>query len=208
MRIGILGSGDVAQTLGTAFAARGHEVTLGTRDAKKLEAWKQRAGPKASVGSFADAARHGEVLVLATLGAAADQAIDLAGAANFEGKLLIDATNQLSGSMPPDTLYGLRDSIGARVQAKLPRAKVVKAFNTVPHVRMAEPRLPGARMLVCGDDAAAKRRVEALLRELGWAGAIDVGGIAEARFLEALTLLWVRAGIALGRWDHVFDVRY
>lgn len=210
MRVGILGSGDVAQALGRGFAARGHEVMLGTRDPKKLEAWRKQVGAKGRVGSFADAARHGEWVVLAVQGAALEQVLDAAGPAGLDGKLVIDATNPLdfSKGMPPTNFTGLDDSLAERVQRKAPRAKVVKAFNTVPNVRMVDPKLPGARMLICGNDAEAKRQVEQLLRDFGWAGAIDIGGVQEARWLEAFVPLWVRAGIATGHWDHVLDVRY
>jgi predicted dinucleotide-binding enzyme len=180
---------------------------LGTREPAKLADFRKEV-PGAKVGSFADAAAHGEVVVLAVLGSAAEQVVDAAGPGHLDGKVLIDTTNPLdySRGMPPGTFLGLDDSLAERVQRKAPRAKVVKAFNTVPNPKMLNPP-SGARMLIAGNDAGAKKRVEALLREHGWAGAIDLGGVQEARWMEAFVPLWVRAGVAIGRWDHIFDVR-
>jgi len=209
-RLGILGSGDVAKALGSGFAKHGYEVKLGTRDPSKLEAWKASTGAKASVGSFAEAAAFGDVVILATHGAATEAAIDLAGTAPFAGKVVIDATNPLdfSHGMPPTLFVGTTDSLGERVQRKLPNAHVVKCFNTVSSIRMIDPKFQHApmRMLICGNDAAAKKRVEGMLREVGWAGALDVGGIDGARWVEALVPLWVRAAQVLDTWEHAFQV--
>lgn len=208
--VGIVGSGDVGQTLGRGFAAHGYAVCLGSRDPAKLAEWRRSAGPSASVGSFAEAAQFGDVVVLATQGAATEAALDLAGPARLAGKLVLDATNPLdfSHGMPPGLFVGLTDSLGERVQRKLPGAHVVKCFNTVGHAKMVDPKFSagGVRMLICGDDADAKRRTEALLRELGWAGTIDVGGIEAARWLEALVPLWVRVGGTLDTWEHAFHI--
>jgi hypothetical protein len=205
MKVGILGSGVVAQALGKGFAAKGHEVKLGTRDPRKLEAWKQATGPKASVGSFADAARHGEVLVLATKGDATLAVLDLAGLERFAGKVLIDATNPLDQGMPPGIFSAPGDSLAERVQRKLPKAKVVKAFNTVPNAAMANAP-QGARLPIAGDDAAAKKQVEAIAHAFGWVP-MDLGGLGSAYWMEAFVPLWVRSCLALGRWDLVFDPR-
>jgi 8-hydroxy-5-deazaflavin:NADPH oxidoreductase len=209
-RIGILGSGDVAKQLGKGFAAHGYDVKLGTREPKKLEAWRKEAGGKVAVGSFAEAASHGPVVILATHGAATESVLDLAGPRNFSGKLVLDATNplDLSHGMPPGLLFGLTDSLGERVQRKLPDAKVVKCFNTVSNLKMTHPEFSSgpARMWICGNDAASKRAAEEILQELGWAGALDVGGIDAARWLEAMVPLWARAGLALGTWEHMLQV--
>ncbi|MFY9716638.1 MAG: NAD(P)-binding domain-containing protein [Thermoplasmata archaeon] len=209
-RIGILGSGDVAKQLGRGFAKHGYDVMLGTRESSKLDAWKKEVGSRAAVGTFAEAAAFGDVVLLATHGAGTEPAIDLAGAAHFAGKLVLDASNPLdfSHGMPPGLFVGTTDSLGERVQRKLPAAHVVKCFNTVGNLTMVDPKIAGGppRMLICGNDAAAKQRTEAILRELGWGGALDVGGIDGARWLEALVPLWVRAGVALNTWEHMFQV--
>jgi len=210
MKVGILGSGDVGQALGRGFASRGHDVMIGSRtpDSDKLKAWVSKAGKGASTGSFADAASHGSVLVLATLGTAAEEVIDLAGPSRFRGKLLIDATNPLdfSKGMPPGLFVGTTDSLGERIQRKLPEAKVVKCFNTVGNSQMIDPTYKDVEMLICGNDNAAKEQVTKILKEFGWKGAIDTGGIEGARWLEALVPLWVRVGIALNNWNNVFRV--
>jgi predicted dinucleotide-binding enzyme len=209
-RIGILGSGDVAKQLGRGFAKHGYEVMLGTRESAKLEAWKKEVGAPATVGSFADAAAFGDVVLLATHGAGTEPAIALAGVARFSGKLVLDASNPLdfSQGMPPGLFVGTTDSLGERVQRKLPTAHVVKCFNTVSNLQMIDPKVAGGppKMLICGNDADAKLRTERILRELGWGGALDVGGIDGARWLEALVPLWVRAGATLNTWEHMFQV--
>lgn len=212
MKVGVLGSGMVGQALGKGFAGRGHDVKLGSRSpgSKELSAWRTGTEGKASTGTFAEAAKHGDLLVLAALGSAVDEVLKLAGPQNFAGKILIDASNPLDHSAggPPGLFVGLTDSLGERVQRALPKAKVVKCFNTVPSAQMVDPKFSGgsARMLICGNDADAKRQVTAILKEFGWPGAIDVGGIDAARWLEAMVPLWVRVGGALNRWDHAFSV--
>ncbi|HYK93288.1 MAG TPA: NAD(P)-binding domain-containing protein [Thermoplasmata archaeon] len=212
MRVGVLGSGDVGRTLATGFAGAGHDVCIGSRSAANAElaAWKKSSGAKVSIGTFRDAAAHGEVVVLATLGSVVDSVIDLAGADEFRGKLVLDATNALdfSHGMPPGLFVGTTDSLGERIQRRLPEAHVVKCFNTVPHVLMVHPKLKNAplEMLICGNDASAKKRTTEILQSLGWTGAIDVGGIESARWLEALVPLWVRVGATLGTFGHAFVV--
>lgn len=212
MKVGILGSGQVGQALGRGLARHGHDVMIGSREpsSEKLTKWKSSVGKSAHVGSFADAARFGEIVILATNGAGTEPALELAGAAPFKGKVVIDATNPLdfSRGMPPGLFVGTTDSLGERVQRKLPEARVVKCFNTVGNAQMIDPKFTEGRpaMLLCGNDAEAKRTVERLLKELGWPGAIDAGGIDGARWLEALVPLWVRVGAARGTFAHAFEV--
>jgi 8-hydroxy-5-deazaflavin:NADPH oxidoreductase len=211
MRVGVLGTGDVGRALGTAFVSLGHEVRMGARDAgnAKAAAWAQGAGPRASHGTFAEAARFGEIVVLATLGLANEAALRGAGLDAFDGKVLIDTTNPLdfSGGMPPRLAVGHTDSGGEQVQRLLPRAKVVKAFNTVGHAHMYRPSFPGGPpdMFLCGDDDGAKAEVSALLADFGW-GAVDIGGIEGSRYLEAMCLTWVLYGIRNGTWNHAFKL--
>jgi 8-hydroxy-5-deazaflavin:NADPH oxidoreductase len=212
MRIGILGSGIVGQTLGTGFARVGHDVRIGSKSPQKPELvrWKESAPGKVSTGTFADAVEHGELVVLAFLGAASDDVLRLAGPSHFEGKLVIDATNALdfSHGMPPGLFVGLTDSLGERHQRALPRSRVVKCFNIVPAPLMIRPDLHGTppTMMIAGDDAGAKKQVDQLLRELGWTGSLDIGGIESARWLEALVPLWVRVATQLGNFETGFRV--
>ncbi len=208
--IGILGSGDVARALGAGFARHGHDVRLGSRDPTKLADWKKGTPGAVAIGSLAEAASHGEVVVLATHGDATEAALRLAGLERLRGKLVIDATNPLdfSHGMPPGLFVGTTDSLGERVQRLLPDSRVVKCFNTVSSLQMVDPKFAeGApRLLICGNDAEAKRVVDALLREVGWPGALDVGGIDGARWLEALVPLWMRIGLAQNAFTHAFKV--
>ncbi|MCI4346117.1 MAG: NAD(P)-binding domain-containing protein [Thermoplasmata archaeon] len=212
MKVGVLGSGVVGKVLSRSLAGRKHDVMIGTRSPKgpELEAWLAKEGHGVRAGTFAEAAEHGELVVLATNGGATLAALDLAGVGHFEGKLVIDATNPLdfSAGFPPSLLFGFTDSLGERVQRKLPNAKVVKCFNTVPNSLMVDPTLTNGtpELIVCGDDAGAKGKVGELVRSLGWSGVIDIGGIREARWQEALVPLWVRVAGARQNFNVTFTV--
>ncbi|HEV2520569.1 MAG TPA: NAD(P)-binding domain-containing protein [Thermoplasmata archaeon] len=207
MRIGILGSGEVGRTLGTGFVSRGDQVMIGSREPNStdLTKWKSDVGGRGSTGSFSGAAQFGDLLVLAVLGQAAESVLEIAGPDHFSGKVVIDTTNALdfSKGMPPGLFTDGRRSLSERIQGKVPKAKVVKCFNTVPNVLMVHPSTEGGTpdMLICGDDAAAKAQVVEILHSLGWPRVIDVGGLSEAVWLEAWVPLWVRIGNALGRYD-------
>lgn len=211
MQVGILGTGDVGQALGTAFVTLGHDVRMGAREAgnAKATAWAQARGPQASAGTFADAAAFGELVVLATLGVANESALALAGPDNVRGKIVIDTTNPLdfSRGMPPTLAVSGQDSGGERVQRQLPDAFVVKAFNTVGNALMFRPELPGGPpdMFICGNDGAARARVTALLQEFGW-NVVDVGGIEASRYLEAMCVVWVLAGMQTNNWNQAFKL--
>jgi predicted dinucleotide-binding enzyme len=210
MKIAVLGTGDVGRALGKAFLALGHEVKMGAREAgnEKAAAWVKESGPKASAGTFAEAAAFGERVVLATLGSVVESAITQAGPEHLAGKLVIDATNPLDFSTGAAKLmYGVGDSAGERAQRAAPKAKVVKAFNTVGNALMFRPQLQGGppSMFICGDDEAAKQETTALLKEFGWE-AVDAGGMDGAHYLEAMCLVWVRVAFKSGAWNHAFKL--
>jgi predicted dinucleotide-binding enzyme len=210
MRIAILGTGVVGNALGKAFVTLGCEVKMGARDAQneKAAAWAREMGAKASVGTFADAAQFGEVIVLATLGVANESALEAAGAANLEGKILIDTTNPLDFSKgSPNLAVVGNDSGGERVQRLMPDALVVKAFNTVGAPLMFRPKLPGGPpdMFICGNDAGAKTKVGELLKAFGW-GVIDIGGIEGSRYLEAMCMTWILSGTRGKNWNQAFKM--
>lgn len=210
MRIGILGSGDVGRALGSAFAACGHEVKIGSRDANnpKITEWAGRAGAHASGGTFADAARFGEVIVIATLWTGTENALRLAGPENFAGKVVIDATNPLDfTTTPPRLAVGHTDSAGEQVQRWLTTARVVKAFNIVGNAHMFRPDFPGGPpdMFIAGNDAAAKHVVSQILNEFGWE-VMDLGGIENSRYLEPLAMVWVTYGFRARSWNHAFKL--
>ena len=211
MKIAILGSGGVGQDLGLGFLGLGHEVKMGSRDPNKkdIKDWLAKAGTKASAGTFGEAAAFGDLAVLATLWSGTENAIKLAGSANLAGKVVIDTTNPLL--FRPDALPALavggNDSAGEQIQRWLPGARVVKAFNSVNHAHMVHPSFPGGPpdMFLCGDDESARTQVAAICRDLGW-GVIDMGGMAAARLLEPLALIYIQAAIRTGSWDYAFKL--
>ncbi|HYM60261.1 MAG TPA: NAD(P)-binding domain-containing protein [Thermoanaerobaculia bacterium] len=209
IRVGILGSGDVGKALARGFISLGHSVKIGSREPAKLSEWAAAAGDRASAGTFEEAAKFGDVLVLATLGTGTLPALDLAGPDNAAGKVVIDATNPLAfepGKLPG--LYvGHTDSLGEQVQSKIPKARVVKAYNTVGNALMVNPQLPGGRpdMFICGNDTEAKKLVSQICEAFGW-GVIDLGGIECSRYLEPMCLVWVLHGINSGSWTHAFKL--
>lgn len=209
MKIGILGTGDVGKALANGFIALGHEVKLGARDAgnPKAAEWAKGAGNKASAGNFADAAKFGELVVLATLGVGTEPAIKQAGPENLKGKIVLDTTNPLdfSKGMPPTLFVGHTSSLGEIVQKAAPGAQVVKCFNTVGNALMFKPQLKGgpADMFIAGNDEAAKKKVTSLLTEFGW-NTVDIGGIEGSRYLEPMCMTWVLHGARSNTWNHAF----
>jgi predicted dinucleotide-binding enzyme len=209
-RVGILGSGNVGQTLGAGFVELGAEVKIGSREPEKLAGWVSQQGAGASAGTFAEAAAFGEIVVVATLWSGTEHALRLADPANFAGKVVIDVTNPLdfvAPGKPPRLALGNTDSGGEQVQRWLPGARVVKAFNTVGAPHMVHPQFPGGPpdMFYCGDDEAAKKTVAKICTAFGW-DTIDVGGIEGARVIEPLCILWVGYGFRTNTWDHAFKL--
>ena len=211
MRIGILGSGGVGQDLGLGFIGLGHDVKMGSRNPARdeIKAWLAKAGKRASAGSFAEAAVFGELAVLAILWTGTENAIHLAGPENLAGKVVIDVTNPLL--FRPNALPGLAvggvDSAGEQVQRWLPKAKVVKAFNSVNHAHMFKPSFPDGPpdMFICGDDAGARETVAGICRDFGW-GVVDMGKLEAARLLEPLALIYILNAIQTGNWDYAFKL--
>ena len=211
-RVGVLGSGGVGRRRSSGFATRGHSVMIGSRDPGKpeLREWLSGEGAGIEAGTFAQTAAHGQLLALAVLGTAAEQAIADAGPGNFGGKVVIDATNPLdfSGGFPPKLAISGEDSLGERIQRALPDAKVVKAFNTIGNPYFVDPSFREGKptMLIAGDDEDAKHTVGDVLADFGWPDPVDIGGIEGARELEAICIAWVKIGGARGAWDHGFKL--
>jgi hypothetical protein len=209
MKIGVIGSGDVGQVLASGFLKHGHEVVIGTRDPAKLAAWA-KAHPRGRVAGFGEAARFGEAVVLAVKGAVATEALAAAGADALAEKLVIDATNPIGG--PPQNgvlkfFTNLDESLMERLQKQFPRAKFVKAFNSVGNARMVNPDFGGTRptMFICGNDAAAKGTVARILEQFGWETE-DMGGVEAARAIEPLCMLWCIPGFIRNQWTHAFKM--
>ena len=211
-RVGVLGTGEVGRRLAAGFRSRGHEVMIGSRDLSKVELreWLSADGAGIEAGTFAEAAAYGHLLVLAVLGIAAEEAIAAAGPENFSGKVVIDAMNPLdfSGGFPPKLSIMGGDSLGERIQHKLPDAKVVKAFNTIGNPYFVDPSFSEGMptMLIAGNDEGAKRTVADVLADFGWSDTVDIGGIEGSRELEAICIVWVKIGGARGSWDHGFKL--
>lgn len=214
MKVGILGSGMVGQTIGAKLAERGVDVVLGTRTPKQLDEkrgmgtplseWLAKVATKGRLGTFAEAAAHGEIVINATSGGGSLEALKLAGARNLDGKILIDIANPLdfSKGMPPSLSICNTDSLAEQIQKAFPGAKVVKTLNTTTAYVMVDPgQVAGGDhdIFVSGNDADAKARVSALLKEwFGWKSVIDLGDITTARGAEMLLPIWVRLWGALG----------
>jgi predicted dinucleotide-binding enzyme len=211
MKVGVLGTGDVGKVLASAMIQLGHEVKMGSREttnAKSAE-WKQKNGEKASTGTFADAAKFGEIIFLCTLWSGTENAIQMAGPENFNGKIVIDTTNPLifEPNQPPRLSLGLTDSGGEQVQRWISKGKVVKAFNIVGNAHMFHPKFENGppTMFFCGNDSDGKKQVTELLTQFGWE-TIDIGGIEGSRLLEPLCILWVNYGVRTNSWNHAFKL--
>jgi predicted dinucleotide-binding enzyme len=210
MRFGILGTGVVGKAIATRLASLDHDVMIGTRDPQEtlsrtdpdqhgnppFSAWQQEH-PEVKLGTFGEAAAHGEMVVNATAGALSLEALKQAGEENLNGKILIDISNPLdfSKGMPPTLSVSNTDSLGEQIQRRFPEARVVKTLHTMNAYLMVDPtQLAGAdhTVFVCGDDAEAKATVTELLRGFGWTDIIDLGDITTARGTEMLLPVWLR----------------
>jgi predicted dinucleotide-binding enzyme len=208
MKIAVLGTGIVGETIGSKLLQLGHEVKMGSRSAthEKGLAWAKAGGDKASLGTFAEAAAFGELAFNCTSGAGSIPALQ-AGAAGLEGKLVIDIANPLdfSKGFPPTLFTGNTDSLGEQAQRALPDSKVVKALNHITCTLMVDAeRVAGGDhdALICGNDAEAKAQVTKILKEwFRWKRVLDLGDIAQSRGTESYLPLWIRLYGALGTAD-------
>lgn len=208
MKIAILGTGSVGQTIGSKLVELGHAVMMGSRSAgnEKAVAWVAKAGKGASEGTFAQAAAFGELVFNCTAGTGSLAAVAAAGEDALADKILLDVSNPLdfSQGFPPRLSICNDDSLGEAIQRALPRTKVVKTLNTMANPIMVDPsRIPGDHeVFVSGNDAAAKAAASRFLQEqFGWRRVTDLGDITTARGTEAWLLLWVRLYGALGTAD-------
>jgi predicted dinucleotide-binding enzyme len=211
MKIGILGSGDVGKALASGFIKHGYEVMIGTRSPQKLSEWKDKAGKSGRVGSFAEAAAFGEIIVLAAKGVAAKNILTMAGAANLKGKTIIDATNPIAEAPPENGVLkfftSLDNSLMEQLQAAFPDARFVKAFNSVGNAFMVNPDFGGIKptMFICGNDANAKKEVSKIIDLFGFE-VEDMGSVEAARAIEPLCILWCIPGFLRNEWSHAFKL--
>ena len=216
MKIGILGTGMVGNTLGTAFIEKGHEVKMGSRDAvnEKAIEWTKLNGKNALQGTFEDAAQFGDIVFNCTKGEYSLEALNLAGEQNLDGKILVDVANPLdfSKGMPP-TLSLVNDtSLGETIQTAFPQTRVIKALNTLNCTLMVDAnKLADGdhNLFICGNDESAKQKVKELLHEnFNWKieNIIDLGDITNSRGTEQLLPIWIRLWGALGTADFNFKI--
>jgi 8-hydroxy-5-deazaflavin:NADPH oxidoreductase len=212
MKIAILGTGMVGETIASKLVELGHEVRMGSHTAnnEKAAAWVKKAGAKASQGTFADAAAFGELLFNCTSGSGSIEALNAAGKENLQGKILLDISNPLdfSNGFPPTLFVKDTDSLGEQVQRAYPATKVVKTLNTLTASLMVEPKSLGesSTIFVSGDDAQAKATVVELLESFGHDDVIDLGPLETARGTEMLLPVWLRLMGALGTGAFNFKV--
>jgi len=217
MNIGVLGTGGVGQTIALKLSQIGHAVMIGTRDVEKtlantqpdgygnppFSAWV-KANPNIKLGSFAESAQFGEVIINATAGHSTITALEAAGEANLSGKIIIDISKPLdfSKGMPPSLFVSNTDSLAEQIQARFPSAKVVKTLNTLTSALMVNPSALADgdhHIFVSGNDADAKEVViEYLKTWFGWKNIINLGDITTARGTEMLLPVWVRLWGVLG----------
>ena len=208
MKVGILGSGDVAKALGKGFLATGHEVMLGSREADKVKGWSGDANGKH--GTMTEAAAFGDLVVIAVKGTVAVEAVQGV-AAGLEGKTVIDATNPIANAPPVNGILqfftGPNDSLMERLQAAVPAAHFVKAFSCVGNPFMFKPTFPGGppTMFICGNNDVAKATVRGVLDEFGW-DVEDIGKVEGARAIEPLCQLWCAPGMIRNSWTHAFKL--
>jgi predicted dinucleotide-binding enzyme len=211
MKIGIVGSGDVARSLGKGFANLGYEVMLGTRypDKKELSSWKKEAGSKGFIGTTTEAADFGEIVILAIAWHAAENVLSQI-RPEAAGKIVIDVTNplQFNDDQPPTLKVGHDISGGELVQQSLPDSHVVKTLNTINHTNMVNPSYKKGTptMFLCGNNESAKQHTIELLNDLGWKDCVDIGEIDKSQILEPLCLLWIEYGVARDTWNHAISI--
>jgi len=212
MKIGIIGSGPVGRALAKAFTSEGDAVMLGTRNTSKQELVKFKSdNPKIEIGTFAETAAFGELLVLAVAGSVAQEAVDLSGKNNFSNKIVIDTTNPIAPGPPVNGVLKFfttaDESLMEKIQSVIPEAKLVKAFSIVGNSLMYKPNFKEGRptMFICGNDDVAKKTVTDILTTFGWE-TDDMGKIEAARAIEPLCILWCIPGFLRNDWTHAFKV--
>jgi 8-hydroxy-5-deazaflavin:NADPH oxidoreductase len=211
MKVGILGSGTVGQTLANGFAKHGYEVTLGTNTKSKHDELRKKLDAKVAIATFEQTARFGDIIVLAVKGTAAESALTLAGIPNLIGKTIIDTTNPIAEKPPVNGVLPfftpLDDSLMERLQRLVPGADFVKAFSCIGSALMVNPDFGGVKpsMFIAGNDDGAKAAVRKILVQFGFETE-DMGKAEAARAIEPLCILWCIPGFLSNSWTHAFKL--
>ena len=213
MKYGILGSGNVAQTIGSKLIELGHEVKLSSRDPndKKLVDWAKKNGKKASYGTFSDAAKFGERVFNCLKGVYSIEVLTSVGQENLKGKILVDLTNPYmynNGHVSLDPKYTCNTSLGEETQKLLPNTKVVKTLNYIGYNLMIEPSKLSEPVtgFYCGNDKDAKNAVKDILQDFGWTDTFDMGDISMSRYTEMFGAFWVPIYGKLGNMNWGFKL--
>lgn len=206
-KVAILGSGPVGETLANGFIAHGYAAMRGSREPNKLAAWKESS--KAETGTFEEAAKWADIIVLAVKGTAAGAVVQ-AIAPHIAGKPVIDTTNPIADAPPQHGVLqyftAQNDSLMEQLQKAAPNAHFVKAFNSVGNTLMVNPKLPSPpTMFICGNDASAKTTTTEILTQFGWE-TLDCGSVEGARPIESLCMLWCVPGMLRNDWMHAFKM--
>jgi 8-hydroxy-5-deazaflavin:NADPH oxidoreductase len=211
-KVAVLGSGQVGDFLSNGFLKHGYEVMRGSRDPKKLDDWKTKAAnPKATTGTFAEAAKYGDIIVLAVKGKVAQELLEGVGADAIANKVILDTTNPIDESAKDGPVIRYftpaNDSLMEQLQKKFPSAKFVKCFNSVGSPFMVNPDFGGTKptMFICGNDSSAKEQTKSILDKFGWETE-DMGPVESARALESLCILWCIPGFLRNQWGHAFKL--
>ncbi len=209
-KIGILGSGVVAQSLGRGFIKHGYEVMLGTRNPDQLSDWIEETGNAASAGSVEETASFGDLLVLAVAGRVARTVLEKVEPEDLSSKVIIDATNPIEEAPPVNGVLqyftGPNESLMEQLQKAFPESSFVKAFSCVGSAFMVNPEFESTpTMFICGNDETAKKDVRSILDQFGWETE-DMGAVEAARAIEPLAMLWCIPGFQENRWTHAFKL--
>ncbi len=209
--IGILGSGEVGVSLAKGFAKHGYDVMIGTNTQSKRAGLQEKVGSKVKVGTFADTAAHGTMIVLAVKAAAAEAALGSAGVSNLQGKVVMDATNPIADVPPVNGVISyfsnINESLMERLQKSFPKVRFVKAFSCIGNAFMVDPDFGSHKptMFICGNDDKAKADVTAIMVAFGWE-VEDMGKVEGARAIEPLAMLWCIPGFLRNDWSHAFKL--
>lgn len=201
MKIAVLGTGTVGNTVGSKLVELGHQVMMGsrTKNNEKAKTFVDKHKGKADAGTFSEAAAFGDIIFNCTSGSASLEALKLAEEKNLNRKTLIDVANPLdfSKGMPPSLSVVNTNSLAEEIQKAFPRVKVVKALNTMWCGIMVNPSMINGgdhHVFISGNDASAKEQVKELLKSFGWMenNILDLGDITTARGTEMYLPLWLR----------------
>ena len=197
MKIGIIGTGNVAKNLGKALTHKGYSVMFGSSDTAKAKELAGEMEHYATGGTVAHTVHYGEILVLAVPYREAEAVLRQSD--NYKGKILVDCTNPLSGESSTSLALGHTTSAAEEIAKLVPDAKVVKAFNTGFAEHIGSPYFGpnDASMFYCGDDADAKAATVSLIEASGFE-AVDAGDLKSARLLEPLATLMIKLAFDQG----------